>query len=61
MEIVELSENRYQLVNRGYGIKTGTLAECQAVMARTCHVYAKRTPMIPFHNGYGRCIGCGKS
>lgn len=24
-----------------------------------CRVYARKTPMIPVHNGHGRCIGCG--
>lgn len=24
-----------------------------------CAVYARRTPSIPFHNGYPACIGCG--
>lgn len=24
-----------------------------------CRVYARKTPMIPVHNGHGKCIGCG--
>lgn len=24
-----------------------------------CRVYARKTPMIPVHNGFDTCIGCG--
>ena len=24
-----------------------------------CKVYARKTPMIPYHNGHIKCLGCG--
>lgn len=24
-----------------------------------CRVYARKTPAIPVHNGFDKCIGCG--